>query len=191
MLFRSCERAGLNLIDVIKHPIHGTSYMFLISKSTTAKVRIAKLIEEEEKSGIYDPKTYYEFCDKANKLAESFASIIRSYRRSNFTIIGYSAPAKGNTLMNFAKEGPDLIFEDTPQKQETYTPGLQIYVTKPRYELVQNYNTVVWIPLAWNFYKEIKSKIETARPDKKDIFLLTGKRMWIENDEGGSKERNV
>lgn len=183
-----CNRAGLNLIDVIKHPIHGNSYMFIISKTKRDPIKINKLIHEEVLLGLYDDKLYNDFAEKAYALKEKFASVIRAYRRSGVPVIGYSAPAKGNTLMNFAEEGPDIIFEDTPQKQGTFSPGRKIFIQKPDYSLIEKHDTVVWIPLAWNFYKEITNKIKTARPDKKDIFIKTFPNMWIENDEGGSKQ---
>ena len=49
-----CERAGLNLIDVIKHPIHGGSLIFVISRDKEAKLLIEQKIVEEENFGLYD-----------------------------------------------------------------------------------------------------------------------------------------
>ena len=68
-----CDRAGLNLIDVIKHPIHGTSYIFVISRDKEAKVYIEKLILDEENLGLYDPDTYAEYAEKCYFVADKFA----------------------------------------------------------------------------------------------------------------------
>ncbi len=182
---RLCQRAGLVLTDVIRHPIHGNSYMFIVRKIGEETEKMLNHFFDE--IDLYDDNTYKLFGDTARDLSERFSSIIRAYRRSGVPVIGYSAPAKGNTLMNFAKEGPDYIFEDTPQKQNTFSPGMGIPIIAPDFSKIENVETVVWVPLAWNFYDEITSKIKAARPNKKDIFLKTFPNMWLENDEGGSK----
>mgnify|MGYP006281381101 FL=1 len=170
-----CERAGLNLIDVIKHPIHGTSYIFVISRDKEAKLNIEKLILEEENFGLYDPDTYVEYAEKCHKAAHFFAETIRKYRDKGIKVVGYGAPAKGNTLMNFANEGPDLIIDDNPLKQLHFTPGMSVPIYSAPY-LTLNYfevQPVCFIPLAWNFYDEIVKKIKEIRPahSHKDIFV--------------------
>lgn len=165
-----CERAGLNLIDVVKHPVHGNSFMFVISKTKTDVERIASLIVDEYTRGLHDSKVYKDFAEKAYNTATKFALTIRSFR-GLYPIIGYSAPAKGMTLMNFAKEGPDVIFEDTVQKQGKFTPGLSIPIIAPDYKKYENEDRVVWVVLAWNVYDEIVAKIKANRPGKNDIFV--------------------
>ena len=170
------NRAGLNLIDVFKHPIHGTSYIFVFSKIKEAKIKIEKLILEEEHMGLYSPETYDEYAEKCYGIANKFAETIRHYRNLGFTVVGYGAPAKGNTLMNFANEGPDFIVDDSPLKQLKFTPGMSVPIYSAPY-LTLNYfekEKVCFVPLAWNFYDEIKGKIRELRPKhlfKKDVFI--------------------
>ena len=170
-----CKRAGLNLIDVIKHSIHGGSYIFVISKVKEAKVYIESLILEEEKMGLYDPETYDEYAEKCYFIADKFAETIRGYRALGVTVIGYGAPAKGNTLMNFANEGPDFIVDDNPLKQLTFTPGMSVPIYSPSYMTLNYFETkrVCFVPLAWNFYDEIVANIRKIRPahTHKDIFV--------------------
>lgn len=170
-----CRRAGLNLIDVIKHPIHGTSYIFVISKDMTLSQKVKNLIDDEMIKGLYDPKTYTEYAEKCYKVAELFARTIRLYRERGIPVVGYGAPAKGNTLMNFAEEGPDFIVEDNPLKQMLFTPGLGVPIQPSGYLTLNYFETqpVCFVPLAWNFYDEIVSKIKTIRPahTHKDIFV--------------------
>mgnify|MGYP006275585049 CR=1 FL=1 len=161
-----CERAGLNLVDVIKHPIHGTSYIFVISRTTEGHYPVDENIEK----GLYDPQTYVDYAEKAYTIAAVFGETIRKCKWDGYMVIGYGAPAKGNTLMNFAKEGPDLIYEDNPLKQGLYTPGLGIPIAAPSWGTIENIK-VCWIPLAWNFFDEIVEKIKKHRNNPKDIFL--------------------
>ena len=170
-----CKRAGLNLIDVYKHPIHGTSYIFVISRDKEAILNIENLILEEENYGLYDPDTYVEYAEKCYKAAEFFANTIRSYRDKGIRVIGYGAPAKGNTLMNFANEAPDLIIDDSPFKQLMFTPGMSVPIYPASYMTLNYFDIqpVCFVPLAWNFYDEIVKKIKNIRPPHthKDIFV--------------------
>jgi len=56
-----CERAGLYLIDVMTMPIHGTSYIFIISKKDLSGNLVNQIIEEEAADGLYDTETYVEY----------------------------------------------------------------------------------------------------------------------------------
>lgn len=169
------KRAGLNLIDVMKHPIHGTSYIFVYSKVSEAKLKIEQLIVEEENFGLYDPDTYKDYAEKCYFVADKFAETIRGYRALGYTVIGYGAPAKGNTLMNFANEGPDFIVDDNPLKQLHFTPGMSVPIFSAGYLTVNYFDNekVCFVPLAWNFYDEIVGKIRELRPKHlfKDVFI--------------------
>lgn len=181
------NRAGLNLIDVFKHPIHGTSYIFVFSKIKEAKLKIEKLILEEENMGLYDPDTYREYAEKCYKVADKFAETIRKYREQGITVVGYGAPAKGNTLMNFANEAPDFIVDDSPLKQLKFTPGMSVPIYSASYLTVNYFEKpdLCFVPLAWNFYDEIKGKIRELRPKhlfKGDVFIRYFPTFEVESD---------
>ena len=118
-----CKRAGLNLIDVVKSPVHGMSYIFVISKFAKAPRTIQNLIDIETQKGLYTEKTYDDYAADCLNNVKQFAEIIREMRSTGVPVVGYGAPAKGNTLMNFAQEGPDFIIDDNPLKQGMFTPG--------------------------------------------------------------------
>lgn len=181
------DRAGLNLIDVFKHPIHGTSYIFVFSKIKEAKLRIERMIVEEENMGLYDSDTYVEYAEKCYKVAEKFAKTIREYREKGINVVGYGAPAKGNTLMNFAEEGPDFIIDENPLKYMLFTPGMSVPIYPPTYLTLNYFETqpVCFIPLAWNFYDEIVSKIRGMRPKHthKDVFVRYFPKFEVNDDQ--------
>ncbi|MCK9369309.1 class I SAM-dependent methyltransferase [Candidatus Dojkabacteria bacterium] len=167
-----CKRAGLNLIDVIRHPIHGRSYIFVISKFFNRPSNIENLINLELDSGLYDSKTYNTYANKCQNIIFGFERTIKNIRSDGYSIIGYGAPAKGNTLMNAAKIGPDFIIDDSPLKQGLYTPGLNIPIFGVNeLKKYKDVNRVCFIPLAWNFFPEIKEKITKIRPNKEDMFV--------------------
>jgi hypothetical protein len=85
--------------------------------------------------------------------------------------VGYGAPAKGNTLLNFCKVGPDLVeylVDATPAKQGRFSPGMHVPVfpdtqfqtDRPDYALL----------LAWNYADEILKK-EAAYRERGGKFI--------------------
>lgn len=167
-----CKRAGLNLVEVLKHPIHGNSFIFVISKSNSRPAYIELKINEEELWTFYDPILYKAYVDECKDIIEEFAQEVMRHRASGKIVIGYGAPAKGNTLLNAANIVLDFIIDDNPMKQGLFTPGMRIPIFSS--EKLKEYaeaDNLVFVPLAWNFFDEIKSKIETLRPNKKDAFL--------------------
>ena len=164
-----CKRARLNLIDVVRHPIHGTSYIFIISKTKARPSYIQLLMEEEKLKGLYDEHVYKEYVENSKEVISEFASHIEALRKT-MKVIGYGAPAKGNTLLNASKIELDYIVDDNPMKQGLYTPGMHIPVYGSEV-LQKEKQDVAFVPLAWNFYDEIHKKIKTLRPDNKDMFL--------------------
>jgi len=171
-----CERAGLNLIDVVRHSIHGNSYIFVISKSRSREFHLENLIAYEKSLGLHDLKTYYNYAksciEKANNL-NNFIEKIKSYEpECRVKIVGFGAPAKGNTLMNFMKNGPDFIIDENELKCEKFIPGLDIQIHNMNYlKQFDNDKSIIFIPLAWNFYDEIVKKIKTVRSNHNDVFV--------------------
>lgn len=167
-----CERAGLNLIDVIKTPLHGTSYIFIISSSINRDNHIDNLIAMEELAGLYSESTYDEYRSKCISLTRNLEIEIESNKSLGYTVIGYGAAAKGNTLLNFSKIQMDYIIDDNPLKHNQYTPGSAIKIVPV--DILDGYDSsdkILFVPLAWNFFKEIKSNILKKRDNHNDKFL--------------------
>lgn len=166
-----CKRAGLNLVEVLKHPIHGTSFIFVISKAKARPSYIELLLNNEATYNLYDENTYEAYVAECREIIEMFVVEVRNHKATGKTVIGYGAPAKGNTLLNASNVILDFIIDDNPMKQGLFTPGMRIPIfSSEKLKEYENEN-VVFVPLAWNFFDEIKAKIEKIRPNKKDAFL--------------------
>jgi hypothetical protein len=165
------KRTSFYLTDVIKTTIHGTSYVFVLTKNKKRPKHIANLVDMEKK--LLEPKTYVEWENRANTIAKEFANIIDEYRAKRYKIVGYGAAAKGNTLLNFAEVDLDIIVDDNPLKQNRVSPGRDIPIVSMDY-VTMNYSRsdrILFVPLAWNFFKEIKNKIKQVRDVDTDVFL--------------------
>jgi len=165
-----CRRAGMFLIDVIKTPIHGTSYVFVISNKNIKPENIKNLIALE--SDLLKKQTYDKWSNTAKDLSELFLTKCEAYRSNGYILVGYGAAAKGNTLLNYTNVCLDYIVDDNPLKQNTFSPGQNIPVVSSKLiKTFSDQDKILFVPLAWNFFDEIKSKILNIRKHSNDRFL--------------------
>ena len=154
-------RAELPLVDILTSDVHGTSYIFVLSKSRVPAARVAETLTKEAAAGLTKSETYAKW---SARCANTAAILSRTVSNHTGRIVGYGAAAKGNTLLNFAKIRVDVIVDDNPLKQNKFTPGMCIPVVSADYIGEIPVDEPVWfIPLAWNFYDEIRAKILQIR----------------------------
>ena len=136
---------------------HGGSLRIYVKKDKKAKVDtvVKKMLLEEEKFGIKKFKTYKDFGEKVYKIRENVRRNIKKLKDENKLLIGYGAPAKATTALNFfgISNEIDFIVEDNELKHNKLIPGVQIPI-KNKSKIKDKENTL--IVLAWNFFKDIK-----------------------------------
>jgi len=165
------RRAGLCLIDIRKTPIHGNSYMFVFKKTAEDTSKVDAVLTEERDLGLQDMNTYLAYADRASTIVEDLKQTIMHYRMLDYLIVGYGAAAKGNTLLNFGDIHLDYIIDDNPLKQGLYSPGMSTPVV-PIAKLDDYVDTkVAFVPLAWNFFTEIRKNIKNKRDREGDVFI--------------------
>ena len=183
-MYKLCKRLGMYLVDVTKCPLHGNSYIFTISKHPrhSRPANISNLIEMERKAGLYTEETYIRYAERANEIAKELKNTLSGLRthfshqtkhpRSDHIFVGYGAAAKGMTLLNYTGIKLDYIIDDNPMKQGKFTPGSSIPIVGANIMDDWKTNTaVVFVPLAWNFFDEIRSKIKERRDNPYDLFV--------------------
>ena len=136
---------------------HGGSLRIYIKKNKKIKIEnsVKKLINEEEIFGIKDFKTYQEFGEKVYQIKKNIIKNIDKLKNKSKIIIGYGAPAKATTALNFfgiSKE-IDFIVEDNKLKHNKFIPGVKIAIKSK--SSIKSKNHILLI-LAWNFFNEIK-----------------------------------
>ena len=164
------ERAGLYLIDTIKTPIHGVSYIFVLGKRPRQQ-RVKNIIAMERMQGLYTDETYAAWAANTLKLVADLKVFVELYRNKGYVLGGYGAAAKGNTLLNFSKIKLDFIIDDNELKQNHYSPGMSIPVVP--IEHLDQYTSdqkILFIPLAWNYFDDIQKKIVSKRNNSNDKF---------------------
>lgn len=174
------KRAGLHLIDIRKTPIHGNSYIFVFSKVPGNTDSVEQVLKLEKDHGLQDPATYVEYAQKCHQVVKDLKDTIATYREKGYVVAGYGAAAKGMTLLNFGNIQLDFIVDDNPLKQGRFTPGTHIPVESiDILDECQDLN-VAFVPLAWNFFDEIKSKIKSKRDRADDAFIRYFPKINIE-----------
>ena len=145
------------IFKVEKINTHGGSIRIYIKKGKKIKVEknVRKLLNEEEKFGIKEYKTYQNFGEKINKLKENVLKNINKLKTSNKKIIGFGAPAKATTALNFfgISHQIDYVVEDNKLKHNKFIPGVLIPIKDKK--VLKEKNAIILV-LAWNFYNEIK-----------------------------------
>ncbi len=136
---------------------HGGSIRIYIKRGNKTKVEksVTQMLKEEENFGIKKFKTYKEFGEKVYKIRDNVRRNIRALKDKNHLVIGYGAPAKATTALNFfgISDEIEFIIEDNKLKHNKFIPGVKIPI-KNKTQLKNKNNTL--IVLAWNFFKDIK-----------------------------------
>jgi 2-polyprenyl-3-methyl-5-hydroxy-6-metoxy-1,4-benzoquinol methylase len=150
--FRTLARsAGLKLIGVLKTEIHGNSDIFVLSKNPShAETKI-------ENRFLLNDDTIDEYSEKSYEIIQNLKSRLNKIKSAGYKIVGYGAAAKGNTLINASGIELEYIVDETPLKQGLYTPGARIPIVPPT-ELSKETDKICVVPLAWNFFEELKKK---------------------------------
>jgi len=171
-LFKSHD---MELIDAEKQNIHGGTMRYFIAHKGKYKVSpvIKKLIAAENKFGMYDinflKKTFVKAVEKQRA---DLVELLMKLKKEGARIVGVSAPAKGNTLLNYCKidnQYLDYISEKAKIKVGLYTPGTHIKIEnddkllkdRPDYALI----------LAWNFAEEIMGNLKEFKK-KNGRFII-------------------
>ena len=136
---------------------HGGSIRIYIQKNKRVKIEnsVKKMLSEEVKFGIKKFKTYQKFADKVYNIRENVRKNIKKLKDKNSLIIGYGAPAKATTALNFFGISKEInyVVEDNKLKHEKFIPGVKIPI-KNKSCIKNKKNTL--IVLAWNFFDDIK-----------------------------------
>jgi SAM-dependent methyltransferase len=154
------EFFGLDVVDAQKLSVHGGS-MRVFLRRHRAGVPIAPIVQtmlaEEKAAGLTEVGTYRAFAERVEQMRTTLVGMIADLKSNGQTIAGYGAPAKGNTLLNYFKIGPDsldFLVDRSTLKHGLFSPGMQIEILPT--EAIAERKPDVLLVLAWNFFDEIR-----------------------------------
>ncbi len=159
---------GLTIFDVRELPTHGGSLrIYACHDSGSAHAvteNVARLRAEEERQGFLRPETYSSFSEQVKETKRKLLEFLIDARRNGKSVVGYGAPAKGNTLLNYCGIRTDFIdytVDLSPHKQGLYLPGTRIPIHAP--DRIQQTRPDYVLILPWNLKDEIMKQMRHIR----------------------------
>jgi SAM-dependent methyltransferase len=161
-------RHGIRLFDVEELPTHGGSLRIYAchgqdtSKPVTARARALKLLEES--TGFGQLKHYLSFGPQVEATKRKLLSFLIAARQDGKRVVGYGAPAKGNTLLNYCGVRTDLMdytVDRSPHKQGHYLPGVRLPIYAP--EKIRETRPDYLLILPWNLREEVMQQMAFIR----------------------------
>lgn len=162
------ERHRITLFDVEELPTHGGSLRIYgrHANDPTKPIteRATELLAREKAAGFETLNCYLDFAEQVKETKRKLLEFLIGVKRRGKTVVGYGAPGKGNTLLNYCGIRTDFIdytVDRNPYKQGKFLPGTHIPIydpqrisqTKPDYLLI----------LPWNFKDEIIAQMSGIR----------------------------
>lgn len=169
-ILRLARNHNLYVSSIVKTDIHSKSFLFSFTKRPCDEKQLNELIEIETDQGIYTVNKYIHFATKAKETKQVLLEKLDYYKNQGYKIIGYGAAAKGNTLLNYIQYKLDYIIDDNDMKWGYMTPGMDIEIHGIDL-LKNNFEKICFVPLAWNFFTEIKERITKVRDTSNDVFI--------------------
>jgi hypothetical protein len=159
---------GLTIYDVEELPSHGGSLRIYAchvedeSKPVTAFV--TKLRELEISEGFADLQRYFSFAEKVKETKRNFLAFLIKLKQNGKSIVGYGAPGKSNTLLNYCGIRTDFLdytVDRNPYKQGKFLPGTHVPILNPSKIKETKPDFVLILP--WNIKEEIINQLSYIR----------------------------
>ena len=126
--------------------------------------RVAAMREKETAFGIGRLETYTGFAEQVHQTKRALLDFLIGAKHAKKTIVGYGAPAKGNTLLNYCgvrTDFLDYVVDRSPHKQGLFLPGTHIPVYSP--DRIRQTRPDYILILPWNIKDEIIEQMSYVR----------------------------
>jgi hypothetical protein len=162
------ERRGLEIFDVEELSTHGGSLRIYAchrgDEEKSIGSRVSDLISREKKAGFNTIECYLSFDEQVMKTKRRLLEFLVSANDAGKSVVGYGAPAKGNTLLNYCGVGTDLIdytVDRSPHKQGYFLPGTHIPIHHP--DKIKETRPDYLLILPWNLKEEVMQQMAHIR----------------------------
>jgi 2-polyprenyl-3-methyl-5-hydroxy-6-metoxy-1,4-benzoquinol methylase len=159
---------GLQVVDVEELPTHGGSLRLHVRHTRddagAPSERLCKVRADEAAAGLDRLEGYVGFTDGLNALKRRLLEVLIEAKQAGKSVVGYGAPGKGNTLLNYCGVRTDFLeytVDRNPYKHGRFLPGTHIPICSPERIAETRPDLIVILP--WNLKKEIISQLEYTR----------------------------
>jgi hypothetical protein len=159
---------GLTIFDVDELSTHGGSLRIYARHSDDdlkpVSDRVGDLKDRETAAGFARIEHYLSFGENVKATKRKILDFLIKAKQEGKSIVGYGAPAKGNTLLNYCGIRTDFLdytVDRSPHKQDQYLPGTRIPIYSPDKMKETRPDYVVILP--WNLKTEIMGQMAHIR----------------------------
>lgn len=160
---RALATAGLTVVDVELIPTHGGSIRVWARPDAAAgepSGRVAEVLRTEEEAGLHSVAGYLELQPRTDKVRQELLRFLLDAKEAGKRVVGYGAPGKGNTLLNYCGIRTDMLeytVDRNPYKHGRFTPGTRIPIHDP--EQITKDRPDVVLALPWNLETELTDQL--------------------------------
>jgi hypothetical protein len=185
---RALATAGLVVMDAELIPTHGGSIRVWarpMEAEGTPGDRVHEILRLEEEAGLHHVDGYLQLRPRTEAIRHDLLRFLLDCRADGKRVVGYGAPGKGNTLLNYCGIRSDLIeytVDRNPYKHGRFTPGTRIPIHDPAYLAKDRPDVVVALP--WNLEVELAEQLAyIAEWDGRLVFPLPTLHEPVERQE--------
>jgi SAM-dependent methyltransferase len=160
---RALATAGLAVVDVEMVPTHGGSIRVWARPQASAgrpSNRVAEVLRMEREAGLHEVSGYLRLRNRVEAIRHALLRFLLDCRAEGKRVVGYGAPGKGNTLLNYCGIRSDLLeytVDRNPYKHGRFTPGTRIPIYEPA-QIAKDRPDVV-LALPWNLKPELTEQL--------------------------------
>jgi SAM-dependent methyltransferase len=160
---RALATAGLAVVDVELIPTHGGSIRVWARPEESAgprSERVDDVLRLEEEAGLHAIDGYLQLRPRTEAVRQEILRFLLDCRSQGKRVVGYGAPGKGNTLLNYCGIRTDLLeytVDRNPYKHGRFTPGMHIPIHDPA-QIDKDRPDVV-LALPWNLEAELTEQL--------------------------------
>lgn len=160
---RALATAGLAVVDVELLPTHGGSIRVWARHEEAAgppSDRVREVLQLEAEAGLHQVDGYLQLRPKTEAVRQNLLRFLLDCRAEGKRVVGYGAPGKGNTLLNYCGIRTDLLeytVDRNPYKHGRFTPGTRIPIYEP--EQIKRDRPDVVLGLPWNLEPELVDQL--------------------------------
>ncbi len=165
---RVFAKHGLTIVDVDNLPTHGGSIRVHAMHAGTPARPVSLAVQQlkclESQAGLQTLQAYAAFAAQVRLTKRRLLAFLIEVKDAGKTLVGYGAPAKGNTLLNYCgirRDFIDYTVDLSPHKQGKFLPGTHIPIYPP--EKIRDTRPDYVLVLPWNIKDEIMGQMSYIR----------------------------
>jgi SAM-dependent methyltransferase len=160
---RALATADLGVVDVELVDTHGGSLRVWARPAASAgspSSRVAEVLRIEREAGLHEVSGYSKLRRRTESIRHALLRFLLDCHVEGKRVVGYGAPGKGNTLLNYCGIRSDLLeytVDRNPYKHGRFTPGTRIPIYEP--EQIAKDRPDVVLALPWNLQPELTAQL--------------------------------